>query len=490
MPACPGLPGDATPTGDTHVRTQTRLTSITAALALGIGAVSAPVLGAPPTDEQIEAALDDYAALTDEVDSFEAYEAAMAGFKAEHPEVLDLNELDARTIERLAPILTATEATARDVLARAASLEAPDTIDGVVAMVNASYIDTYLERRLPEPPRLASILAHDRLHDALGEGYAIGLLEILAFYGEFRPDGLASVRGQVLALGDLMTPDAPIELALGGIDYLQAVDALLGGSPEDIAARERIRTGVAGALRGARARVDSTDEPLLAEMLDDAVLRTDGAFARGTLLGHEAPALDFIWTSDHPALQDVRTLADLKGKVVVLDFWHTECSVCIRTFPKIRALAVQYAEAPVVVLGVTAVRGRHADPDRGLIITEGSPESEFELMREYTGKLNITWPIAFTSQNLYNPEFGVESTPHIVIIDPDGVVRHRALHPDMPMIHKIELIDAILAEFGMPVPKGPGMEEDDGAGAEGGDHDGHDHADHDADAPEGEDADD
>ncbi len=466
-----------------------RLASIAALLAC------AAAHAAPPTDAQIESALDAYAALTDEVNSFEEYEAAMAEFRTRHPEVLDLDELDARSIERLAPILTATEASARDVLARAARLETDDTLDGAVAMVNASYIYTYLERKLPEPDRLASIVGHPKIGEALSQGYAVGLFELLAFFGEFRPEGLEPVRDDVLALGDTLTPDAPVELALAGMDYLGAIDALLDDSDEDRATRETMRQRVAAMLRGVRSRIDGSTDPILAEMLDDAVLRTDGAFARGELIGHEAPALDFIWASDHEDIRGARSLADLKGKVVVLDFWHTECTVCIRTFPKIRALAAQYAEADVVILGVTSLRGRHGDPERGVIDTSGSPESEFALMRDYIGKVNITWPIVFTSQTLYNPEYGVESTPHIAIIDPDGVVRHRALHPDMPMGHKVELIDALLAEFGKPVPMAPGQTGDESGeeatdesgeqtgGAEAGDdhdhgeHDGHDHDD-------------
>jgi len=422
-------------------------------------ALAAPALGAPPSEEQIQAALDDYAALTESVDSFEAYEAAMTEFASRHAGLMDLAELDARTIERLSPILTSTQGRARDALARVATLEAPDTVDGVVAMVNASYIDTYLERRLPTPERLGAIMRHPRLHEALSQGYAVGIFELLAYFGEFRPAGLAGVREETLSLASVFTGDAPIEVVLCGMDFLVAADALLTDSPEDAATRERLRAGVAGALRAARAGVDATAEPTLAEMLDDAVLRTDGAFARGELLGHEAPELDFIWTSGDEILAGATKLSDLRGRVVVLDFWHTECSVCIQTFPKVRALARQYEGAPVVVLGVTSLRGRHGAPDGTVVDTEGDPEREFGLMRDYIGQRGIVWPIVFTRQSLFNPEYGVEATPHIVIIDPAGVVRYRALHPDMPMLEKIEKIDAILTEFGMPVPRAPGVME-------------------------------
>ena len=39
------------------------------------------------------------------------------------------------------------------------------------------------------------------------------------------------------------------------------------------------------------------------------------------------------------------------------------------------------------------------------------------------------------------------------ILAPDGTVRHTGLHPAMPHAEKVKLIDALLKEFGKPVPQ-------------------------------------
>src|SRR5882724_3142162 len=47
-----------------------------------------------------------------------------------------------------------------------------------------------------------------------------------------------------------------------------------------------------------------------------------------------------------------QTLADLKGKVVVIDVWATWCGPCIRSMPKVVALRNKYKGKPVEVIGL------------------------------------------------------------------------------------------------------------------------------------------
>jgi thiol-disulfide isomerase/thioredoxin len=47
-----------------------------------------------------------------------------------------------------------------------------------------------------------------------------------------------------------------------------------------------------------------------------------------------------------------RTIADLKGNVVVIDVWATWCGTCLHTIPDIIALHNKYLDKPVVVLGL------------------------------------------------------------------------------------------------------------------------------------------
>ena len=61
------------------------------------------------------------------------------------------------------------------------------------------------------------------------------------------------------------------------------------------------------------------------------------------------PAIDFTLSD----LEDRQvTLSDLKGKVVLLDFWATWCGPCIQAMPHLQALYDEYKDEGLLVLGV------------------------------------------------------------------------------------------------------------------------------------------
>ena len=86
------------------------------------------------------------------------------------------------------------------------------------------------------------------------------------------------------------------------------------------------------------------------------------------------------------------------------------------------------------------------------IDTKDNPDKEFALTANFIKAKNMTWPVVFTEQRVFNPEYGVNGIPHMAIIAPDGTVRHNGLHPGMPHAETIEKVDALLKEFGKPVP--------------------------------------
>ena len=183
-------------------------------------------------------------------------------------------------------------------------------------------------------------------------------------------------------------------------------------------------------------------------LLETLERRVKAEAAKASLVGQPAPELNFKWSSR----DGLKKLSDLRGKVVILDFWATWCGPCIASFPHIRELVDHYKDSEVVVLGVTSLQGMVVNLEPQPINTEGKPEKEYELIKTFMKAKDMTWPVAFSAEEVFNPDYGIEGIPHLAIIAPDGKVRHNGLHPATPHDEITGKIDAILKEFKLKVP--------------------------------------
>jgi thiol-disulfide isomerase/thioredoxin len=170
--------------------------------------------------------------------------------------------------------------------------------------------------------------------------------------------------------------------------------------------------------------------------------------AETAVVGKAAPELHFQWSSQ----EGLKKLSDLKGKVVVLDFWATWCGPCIASFPQMRQLVEHYKGSDVVIVGVTSIQGRVVNLEPAPIDTKGDPQKEISLLPAFIKAKDMTWAVAVSDEQVFNPDYGIVGIPHMTIIAPDGTVRFNDLHPAMPEAMKTEKIDGILKEFHLPVP--------------------------------------
>jgi thiol-disulfide isomerase/thioredoxin len=96
-------------------------------------------------------------------------------------------------------------------------------------------------------------------------------------------------------------------------------------------------------------------------------------------------------------------LKDLRGKVVVMDFWYRGCGWCMYAMPQVKRLAGDFRDKPVAVLGMNTDR----DLDDAWFVVK---------------ELGLDYPQV---QATDIPEkFGVQGFPTLIIIDPRGNVRH------------------------------------------------------------------
>lgn len=125
----------------------------------------------------------------------------------------------------------------------------------------------------------------------------------------------------------------------------------------------------------------------------------------GTTPAKEFPAgLDWINT-DRPL-----TLAELRGKIVLLDFWTYGCINCIHVIPDLKALEAKYPDE-LVVIGVHSAK----------FLNEGDTVN-IELVAERYGRTEpIVNDAGFDVWRSYN----VRAWPTLMLIDPEGNVLGR-----------------------------------------------------------------
>lgn len=132
-------------------------------------------------------------------------------------------------------------------------------------------------------------------------------------------------------------------------------------------------------------------------------------FEEGAFLseGIKAPELAGIvgWVNTKPL-----TLEQLRGKVVLIDFWTYSCINCIRTFPYLKEWDAKYKDQGLVIIGVH------------------TPEFEFEKnpenVKDAVKRFGLQYPIAIDSQFKTWQKFNNHYWPAHYLIDQKGFVRN------------------------------------------------------------------
>ena len=154
------------------------------------------------------------------------------------------------------------------------------------------------------------------------------------------------------------------------------------------------------------------DEDGTAEIKQYIQLQPGGGYAETARKLAENPrrarenyAPDFSFTS----LQgEYITLEDLKGKVVVLDFWGTWCPPCVESVPELRNLHKRYSkEASFVLIGISSDRDEEA-------------------WKDFTDKNRMVWPQYRDENRKIQNAFNIRAYPTYIVIDHEGIVRYQS----------------------------------------------------------------
>jgi thiol-disulfide isomerase/thioredoxin len=122
------------------------------------------------------------------------------------------------------------------------------------------------------------------------------------------------------------------------------------------------------------------------------------------------------------------SLADLKGQVVMINFWASWCGPCRQEFPALDQIYAKYKPMGFTLVGINV-------------------ESEKADAEKFLGATPVSFPILFDPDNTVSGKYGVSAMPTTVLVDRQGRVRwqHRAYKPGDEAKY-IEQIRAALRE--------------------------------------------
>lgn len=140
--------------------------------------------------------------------------------------------------------------------------------------------------------------------------------------------------------------------------------------------------------------------PLLA--MAAAVLLT-GAAAGASEIGKPAP--DFTLTD---TAGKTHSLADYKGKILVIHYQAIECPWDIAYQPHLNKMAEKYKDKNVVFLGINSNR------------TEPMKQLQEDVARK-----EIPYPVTKDPGSKVADAYGARTTPHMFIVDENGILRYK-----------------------------------------------------------------
>jgi thiol-disulfide isomerase/thioredoxin len=123
-------------------------------------------------------------------------------------------------------------------------------------------------------------------------------------------------------------------------------------------------------------------------------------------LGTAAPEITGqIWLNAAP-----QQIANLKGKVVLVEFWTYSCHNSQNVEPYIKEWHKKYATQGLVVIGVHAPEFRH--------------ERELNNVQQYVREHEITYPVVTDNDFAIWHRYGNRAWPTVYLIDKQGKIRH------------------------------------------------------------------
>ena len=136
---------------------------------------------------------------------------------------------------------------------------------------------------------------------------------------------------------------------------------------------------------------------------DDVAKLAEGQMKPLEAIGQEATAIP---ESAKDLAGKAVTLADYKGKVLLIDFWATWCGPCRAEMPHVIAAYKKFHDKGFEVLGVSLDR-----------------PNDVQKLKDYIKDKDMPWrQVHYMGENEVATAYGVEGIPHTVLVDREGKV--------------------------------------------------------------------
>ena len=144
------------------------------------------------------------------------------------------------------------------------------------------------------------------------------------------------------------------------------------------------------------------------------------------LLGKAAPEVGTGFTlHGKPA-----ALSDLKGKVVLLDFWAVWCGPCVATFPHLREWNAEYKKQGLEIVGVTTYYQAYDFDSKAGKLTRAkdklSSNQEQDMLKGFAEHHKLEHRLVMVPREEWGKitkEYKVQGIPTVILIDRQGKVR-------------------------------------------------------------------